>query len=94
MKSKEAKKFIDGLMDHLTVDMTDHAKWQLRVAMTRAAELAEQEAEDRMRAKAIKAHRDCCPLNEFQCLHRDRDDYTCIYDCDYVTSFVQKLNEE
>lgn len=55
MKSKKAKEFIDGLMDHLTVDMTDHAKWQLRVAMTRAAELAEQEVEERMRAKAIEA---------------------------------------
>ena len=29
MKSKEAKEFIDGCMDHLTVEMTDHAKWQL-----------------------------------------------------------------
>lgn len=54
MKSKEAKEFIDGLMDHLTVEMTDHAKWQLRVAMTRAAELAEQETEKRMRTKAYK----------------------------------------
>ncbi|WP_278564205.1 hypothetical protein [Alistipes communis] len=51
MKSKEAKEFIDGCMDHLTVEMTDHAKWQLRAAMTRAAELAEQEAEERMRQK-------------------------------------------
>lgn len=48
---KEAKEFIDGCMDHLTVEMTDHAKWQLRAAMTRAAELAEQEAEERMRQK-------------------------------------------
>lgn len=54
MKSKEAKEFIDGCMDHLTVEMTDHAKWQLRAAMTRAAELAEQEAEERMQTKAHK----------------------------------------
>lgn len=58
------------------------------------ADLAEREAEDRVIAKAIKAHRDCCPLNEFQCLHRDRDDYTCTYACNYVTSFIQKLNKE
>lgn len=54
MKSEKAKEFIDGCMDHLTVEMTDHAKWQLRAAMTRAAELAEQEAEQWMRAKAHK----------------------------------------
>ena len=58
-----------------------------------AVDLAEHEAEDRMRERAIKAHRACCPLNELQCIHRDRDDYTCTYDCRYVTSFVQKLNE-
>jgi len=60
----------------------------------KVADLAEQEVEERMRAKAIKAHRACCPLNELQCIHRDRDDYTCTYDCRYVTSFIQKLNEE
>ena len=34
-----------GCMAHLTVEMSDHAKWQLRAAMTHAAELAEQEME-------------------------------------------------
>ena len=43
MKSQKAKEFIDGCMAHLTVEMSDHAKWQLRAAMTHAAELAEQE---------------------------------------------------
>lgn len=57
------------------------------------ADLAEREAEDRVIAEAIKAHRACCPLSEFQCLHRDRDDYTCTYNCKYVTSFIQKLSE-
>ena len=28
MKSKEAKEFIDGCMDHLTVEMTDHAGYR------------------------------------------------------------------
>lgn len=64
-----------------------------RKAAIEAIELAEQETEERMRAKAIKAHRACCPLNELQCIHRDRDDYTCTYDCRYVTSFIQKLTE-
>ena len=34
--------------------MADHAERQLRLAMTHTAELAEQEAEERMREKAIK----------------------------------------
>ena len=44
MKSQKAKEFIDGCMAHLTVEMSDHAKWQLRAAMTHAAELAEQDS--------------------------------------------------
>ena len=45
MKSQKAKEFIDGCMAQLTVEMSNHAKWQLRAAMTHAAELAEQEME-------------------------------------------------
>ena len=45
MNSQKAKEFIDGCMAHLTVEMRDHATWQLRAAMTPAAELAEQEME-------------------------------------------------
>ncbi len=54
MKSKKAKEFIDGCLNHLVIEMSDHAKWQLRAAMSHTAELAEQEAEERMRDKAIK----------------------------------------
>lgn len=64
-----------------------------RDMVNKAIELAEQDVEDQMRAKAIKAHRACCPLNEFQCIHRDRDDYTCTYDCRYAISFIKKMNE-
>lgn len=58
MKSKKAKEFIDGLMDHIrismfdehdrqlaTVEIGDYSKEQLRLAMTHAVELAEQEME-------------------------------------------------
>lgn len=41
MKSERAKEFIDGCMSHLEVDMSEHAKWQLRTAMANVAELAE-----------------------------------------------------
>lgn len=90
MKSEKAKEILSAS------SITDSCGYEylLMSCAEKAVELAEQEAEERMRAKAIKAHRACCPLNELQCIHRDRDDYTCTYDCRYVTSFVQKLNEE
>lgn len=53
MKSKKAKEFIDRCLNHLVIEMSDHAKWQLRATMSHTAELAEQEAEERMRDKAI-----------------------------------------
>ena len=44
MKSEKSKEFIDGCMSHLEVDMSEHAKWQLRTAMANVAELAEEDA--------------------------------------------------
>lgn len=58
MKSEKAREFIDGSINNLTVDMADHAERQLRLAMTHTAELAEQEAEERMRKRAIGAFDD------------------------------------
>lgn len=88
MKSEKAEKYLseNGLGYPYTGYVTEQVA-------ERTAELAEQEVEEQMRKKAIKAHRACCPLNELQCIHRDRDDYTCTYDCRYVTSFIQKLTE-
>lgn len=91
MKSKEAKEFIDGLMDHLTVDMTDHAQWQLRVAMTRAAELAEREAEEQMRQKSVEAFKSSCVYKD-GCGGAGRDCDPTL--CEYLRLFVQKLSEE
>lgn len=88
MKSEKAKEFIDGCMAHLTVEMSDHAKWQLRTAMTHAVELAESEAEERMREKAIKAFCKDCPIYSIQTSNGE----TCPH-CDSVRSFIQKLNE-
>ena len=58
MESEKAREFIDGCINNLTVDMADHAERQLRLAMTHTAELAEQEAEERMRRKAVEAFDD------------------------------------
>lgn len=56
MRSHKAKEFIDGCMDHLTVELSGHAKWQLRAAMTHAAELAERELLSEFTPAIRKAH--------------------------------------
>ena len=86
MKSEKAREFIDGCINNLTVDMADHAERQLRLAMTHTAELAEQEAEERMRKRAIGAFDDMWFENgedgEFE------PDYEY-----HRTNFIQKLTE-
>lgn len=86
MKSEKAREFIDGCINNLTVDMPDHVERRLRLAMTHTAELAEQEAEERMRAKAIGAFDDMWFENgedgEFE------PDYEY-----HRRNFIQKLNE-
>lgn len=54
MKSEKAKEFIDGCINNLTAELADHAKWQIRTAMTHTADLAEQETEERMKSKAFR----------------------------------------
>lgn len=94
MKSEKAKAYLNSSsMNPNSPLAQDQCYVWHNASVIKAIELAEQEAEERMRQKAIKAHRACCPLNELQCIHRDRDDYNCTYDCKYVISFIQKLNE-
>lgn len=54
MKSEKAKEFIDRCINNLTAELADHAKWQLRIAMTHVADLSEQEAEERMREELTR----------------------------------------
>ena len=83
MKSEKAKEFIDGYINNLTAELADHAKWQIRTAMTHTADLAKQEAEERMRKKAISAFDDMWFENgEFE------PDYEY-----HRRNFIQKLNE-
>lgn len=91
MKSQKAKEFIDGLMDHLTVEMTDHAKWQLRVAMTRSAELAEDEAYEQMRQKSVEAFKSSCMYKD-GCGGAGRACDPTL--CEDLRLFIQKLSEE
>ena len=88
MKSEKAREFIDGCINNLTVDMPDHVERRLRLAMTHTAELAEQEAEERMRAKAIEAYcQDCGCRVENECgIARGG--------CIAFHTFIQKLSEK
>ena len=87
MKSEKAKEFIDGCINNLTAELADHAKWQIRTAMTHTADLAEQEAEERMRAKAIEAYcQDCGCRVENKCGIESNS-------CIAFRAFIQKLNE-
>jgi hypothetical protein len=88
MKSEKAREFIDGCINNLTVDMPDHVERRLRLAMTHTAELAEQEAEERMREKAIEAFCDECACFEacICCLPAGA--------CDRKNNFIQKLTKK
>lgn len=88
MKSEKAREFIDGCINNLTVDMPDHVERRLRLAMTHTAELAKQEAEERMREKAIEAFCDECACFEacICCLPAGA--------CDRKNNFIQKLTKK
>lgn len=91
MKSEKAKEYIT----HATCTAQEYAerfggrelvvsRWDVSTAI----ELAEQEAEERMRAKAIEAFcMDCiCASDSKHCSFGD--------DCAVKVDFIQKLNEE
>lgn len=87
MKSEKAREFIDGCINNLTVDMPDHVERRLRLAMTHTADIAEQEAEERMRAKAIEAYCIGCICYETGVCALGPDK------CATKSLFIQKLNE-
>lgn len=88
MKSEKVKEFIDGCINNLTAELADHAKWQIWTAMTHTADLAEREAEERMREKAIEAFCDECACFEacICCLPAGA--------CDRKNNFIQKLTKK
>lgn len=58
-----------------------------RKAAFEAVELAEQEAEERMRGKAVEAFKS-------ECVYRDQRCKPDCEGCGIVKQFIQKLNEE
>lgn len=90
MKSVNAKGFIDELMNHLTVEMSAHAKYQLRSAMTCSAELAEDEAYEQMRQKSVEAFKSSCMYKD-GCGGAGRACDPTL--CEDLRLFIQKLDE-
>jgi hypothetical protein len=100
MKSEKARQELDDGSWKVEVncegeefDLPYHA---VRVDVAQyAVELAEQEAEERMREKAIEVHRKVCFFRNFK-------DNTCAntatkcgeHSCHYMNYLIQKLNEE
>ena len=93
MKSEKAKEYIT----HATCTAQEYAerfggrelvvsRWDVSTAI----ELAEQDAEERMREKAIEAFKSSCKYQD-GCLGADRKcDQT---QCTDLNEFIQKLNE-
>lgn len=93
MKSEKAEVYIDShakrAEERIREASTEIGKIVLSVRQViRAVEIAEQEAEERMRAKAIEAFcMDCiCASDGKHCSFGD--------DCAVKVDFIQKLNEE
>lgn len=92
MKSKKARELIEK---YTIGNSRDAAPSLLKRTAIRCVELAEQEAEERMREKAIEAHREIC-------FFRNIKDNTCAntatecgeHSCYYVNYFISKLIEE
>lgn len=77
MKSKKAEKYLSE--NGLGYPYTGYATEQVA---KHAVELAEQEAEERMRQKAIEAYRRSCSCGESTC-----------NSCALMRRFIQKLTE-
>ena len=90
MKSEKAKAIIreSDFYFHIDGVTFQEARAMMKKDAIKAVELAEQEAEERMRRKAKEAFISCCDCEEFQ-----YDGKKC-ENCDTYKSFIQKLNGE
>lgn len=97
MKSEKAKAIIRESDFYFQIDgVTFHeARAMMKKDAIRAVEIAEQEAEERMREKAIEAHRKVC-------FFRNYKDNTCAntatecgeHSCYYMNYLIQKLTKK
>lgn len=92
MKSEKAKELIEK---YAVGNSRDAAPSMMKGRAVECVELAEQEAEERMRAKAIEEHRKRCFFRDF---HNDECANTATkcgeHSCFYMNEFIQKLHDE
>lgn len=92
MKSEKAKELIEK---YAVGNSRDAAPSMMKGRVIECVELAEQEAEERMREKAIEAHRKVC-------FFRNYKDNTCAntatecgeHSCYYMNYLIQKLTKK
>lgn len=92
MKSEKAKAIIRENDFYFSIDGVafHESRAMMKRDAVKAVELAEQEAEERIRAKAIEAFKSSCKYQD-GCLGANRKcDKT---QCAYLNEFIQKLNE-
>ena len=90
MKSEKAKAIIRENDFYFSIDGVtfQEARAMMKKDAIRAAELAEQEAEERMRKKAVKAYcHDCCCTVVGECGIGSEN-------CIVLQDFIQKLTEQ
>lgn len=91
MKSIKAQEYLNGTSMHPNSPLAKDQQFVWRdYSIIKAVEIAEADRD----AKAVKAHRECCP-------RRDNDVNKCLFHgvqcfdhCDYMKDFTRKLNEE
>ena len=114
MKSEKAKEFIRRIIPNEAnfkyCAISGRLNGSIYTDVCKVVELAEQEAEDRMRhlngrhqdqlqelrGKAVEAFASCCQFNKGEyCNHANNFSRLCdAIQCPFVTRFIQKLNEE
>lgn len=90
MKSGKAKKIIRETDFYISVQgvMFQDSRAMMKKDAIKAVEIAEQEAEERMRKKAVKAYcHDCCCTVVGECGIGSEN-------CIALRDFIQKLNED
>ncbi len=87
MKSQKAKELIEK---YAVGNSRDAAPSMMRGRAVECVEIAEQEAEERMREKAIEAFKSSCKYKD-DCGGIGRDCHPAL--CEDLRSFIQKLDE-
>ena len=95
MKSEKAREAIERYRSTFSAPYEAAETAEYCRLFREVAELAEQEAEERMRDKAVKAFKFACTDNYGgECWANDDHHVKCGGQCVKMNDFIQKLNEE